>query len=386
MSETKSKYWQYVYEFEPQHTNWGDWCHSPQAYFRGNTDIPGSNYNVGFQVFKKPVYLEREPHFHREEEYLIFMGVQRPNVFDFDAEIELWIGEDPENMEKHVITKPTIVRIPKCMWHCPLDFKRVDKPIFFQSALMHGDFGSVKKRIKPDGSEYYEYAGDGVRSCVFDHSKNCNYCGKCFAHFTAGEGKDPNAKDWRDEHHWEEGHKYDYLFHEFVPEYTKWGDWCPSPQAYFRGEECMPGSHYHVGFQMFTGPLPMEDAHFHQGVDEYLVFIGADFMNVFDWDAEIELWIGEHPDKMEKLVITKPSIVRIPPTLWHCPINFKVINKPIMFQAAFLDGVWGTITRRINDDGTAEYLYRGDNVRYCRENPEKKCNYCGKCFTHTPAE
>jgi hypothetical protein len=89
------------FEFVPQETHWGDWCHSPQAYFRGDSDMPGANMNVGFQVFKAPVYLEREPHFHREEEYLVFLGAKLPDVFSsFDAEIELYMGPTLDEMEK----------------------------------------------------------------------------------------------------------------------------------------------------------------------------------------------------------------------------------------------------------------------------------------------
>jgi hypothetical protein len=185
---TENKYEKLVHEFVPQVTNWGDWCYSPQAYFRGDVDIPGANYNVGFQIFQAPVYLEREPHFHREEEFLIFLGANMPNVFDFDAEIDFYIGEDINNMEKYVLTKPTIIRIPPCMWHCPLDFKKVNKPIFFQAALMHGKFGSIKAREGKNGKEYV-YVGDGVRDCIFDAQKQCNYCGTCFKHMNEAEKK-----------------------------------------------------------------------------------------------------------------------------------------------------------------------------------------------------
>ena len=30
-----SKFGHLSYEFVPQETQWGDWCHSAQAYFRG---------------------------------------------------------------------------------------------------------------------------------------------------------------------------------------------------------------------------------------------------------------------------------------------------------------------------------------------------------------
>ena len=78
------KYDHLLYEFEPQETSWGEWCHSPQAYFRGNADIPGSNLNVGDQVVTAPVSLEREPHVHREEEYLILKFMRGLGVVAVD--------------------------------------------------------------------------------------------------------------------------------------------------------------------------------------------------------------------------------------------------------------------------------------------------------------
>lgn len=145
-----------------------DYVLKPQAYFRGKSQIPGSKFNMGFQFFIKPVYLEQQPHTHEVEEFLIFLGVY-PNIFDFDAEIEFYMGEE---MEKYTITRPTIIRIPPGVSHCPLNFKRVDKPVFFQAALMQGTFGNIMY-----GKELW-YDGPN-RKCCYDHNKKCNYCLKC---------------------------------------------------------------------------------------------------------------------------------------------------------------------------------------------------------------
>ena len=83
---------------------------------------------------------------------------------------------------------------------------------------------------------------------------------------------------------------------------------------------------------------------------------------------------------MEKIEINKPSILRIPRGMWHCPLYFD-IRKPIMFQATYLNGTWSKVLRRKKEDGTYEYYYEGDNLRKCRLEPEKWCNICGKCFT-----
>ncbi|NLP36206.1 MAG: hypothetical protein GX357_00945 [Firmicutes bacterium] len=168
------KYEKLFYEFQPEYNEAAaegvgtDFVYSPQAYFRGASQIPGAEYNVGFQIFVKPFFLDRIPHIHHVDEYLIFLGGTFPNLFDFDAEISLTIGEE---MEEYIITKPTIVRIPAGVQHCPLNFKRVDKPVFFQAALMQGMFGGIYQ-----GKELW-YNGPG--QCIYDAEKKCDACRKC---------------------------------------------------------------------------------------------------------------------------------------------------------------------------------------------------------------
>ena len=140
----------------------------PQAYFRGASQIPGAKFNVGFQIFVKPFFLDRVQQRHKEDEYLIFLGGTFPNLFDFDAEISLCIGEE---MEEYIIPEPTIVRIPAGVQHCPLNFKKINKPVFFQAALMQGMFGGIY-----NGMELY-YNGPGM--CVYDKNKKCDACRAC---------------------------------------------------------------------------------------------------------------------------------------------------------------------------------------------------------------
>ena len=382
-----SKFDSLFFEFTPQETHWGDWCHSPQAYFRGDCDIPGANMTVGFQVFKAPVFLEREPHFHREEEYLVFLGAKLPDVFSsFDAHIEFFIGPSLDAMEKVVVTKPTIIRVPKCWWHSPLDFVRVGKPVLFQAVSMHGKFGAIKQRIGKDGRKEYIYIGDEARPCVLDPEKTCVYCGKCFDRDAAGSDRSKTIP----EPYWTVkdatmSDEVRALVCELPAEHTKWGDWCPTPQAYFRGETYMPGANYHVGFQIFTAANDMEQAHFHQGADEYIFFMGADPMNIFDFDCQVDFYIGDDPDHMELHKITKPTVVRLPPTVWHSPILFREMKKPVLFQAAFQAGCWGTIYRISDNQGKPLYAYAGDNVRFCKFRPGEKCTICGKCFPKIPS-
>ena len=185
-----SKYGKLVFEFPAEHNenvlvSMGEdpgFIVSPQAYFRGASQIPGSKFNAGFQIFIKPFFLDRIPHRHSVDEFLIFMGASFPNLFDFDADIELTIGKVGVNAEVFLINKPAIVRIPANIDHCPLNFSRVDKPIFFQAILMQDMFSSIYDT--DDGGEK-ELWYNGPIPCRLDTDKKCDSCRNCI------------ERDWR---------------------------------------------------------------------------------------------------------------------------------------------------------------------------------------------
>jgi hypothetical protein len=105
----------------------------PQTYFRGASALPGATATIGWQVFIAPVCWET-PHVHKYDEFLIFLGAELPDLCkSFDAEIDLWMGEE---MEKHTITSTTVVFIPKGMQHCPLNFRAIRKPVLFHALYL----------------------------------------------------------------------------------------------------------------------------------------------------------------------------------------------------------------------------------------------------------
>ena len=106
---------------------------SPQTYFRGASALPGATATIGWQVFTAPVSWET-PHVHKYDEFLIFLGAELPDLCSsFDAEIDLWMGEE---MEKHTITSTTVVFIPKGVQHAPLNFRAIKKPVLFHALYL----------------------------------------------------------------------------------------------------------------------------------------------------------------------------------------------------------------------------------------------------------
>lgn len=152
-----------------------DFVVSPQAYFRGASQIPGAEFNQSYQIFVKPFFLDRVQHRHAKDEYLVFLGASFPNVFDFDARIEFTLGKG-EEAETFTITKPTIIRIPAGVYHCPLNFKEVNKPVLFLATLFTPMFGGIYDM--PDGTTREMYY-NGPVPCKYNADKKCDSCGKC---------------------------------------------------------------------------------------------------------------------------------------------------------------------------------------------------------------
>lgn len=154
-----------------------DFIVSPQAYFRGGTQIPGANLNVGFQIIEKPFFLDRIPHYHDCEEYLVFLSASFPNVFDFDADITFSIGDPGVDAEVFRITKPCVIRIPTGITHSPLEFKRVDKPILFIPIMQRDMFKLSYKEPYVTGKVELSY--NGPQQCKLNEDKKCDCCREC---------------------------------------------------------------------------------------------------------------------------------------------------------------------------------------------------------------
>ena len=144
--------------------------------------------------------------------------------------------------------------------------------------------------------------------------------------------------------------KYADLVFTIPKEFHDWYGFA-SPRGFFRGTTMMPKARLYMDFTAVTKELVMEVPHTHHAVDEYLVFTGADFNNFFEFDAEVDVWLGEDPERLELFTITEPTIIRVPPKLYHCPVNFRRISKPIVFSAIYLDGDWSKLTAMLMQKG-----------------------------------
>jgi hypothetical protein len=97
----------------------------------GGANFPiTTNFSITMEAVHQAFSMTEKSHVHDFDEILCFVGGNPMDFRDFGAEVELSLGEE---LEKHIITTTTFVYVPKGLIHCPIRFKRVDKPIIFSA-------------------------------------------------------------------------------------------------------------------------------------------------------------------------------------------------------------------------------------------------------------
>jgi hypothetical protein len=105
-----------------------------------------------------------------------------------------------------------------------------------------------------------------------------------------------------------------------------------APQLTVFGDKNFGGANFSLGWSYLTKPFLMVDiAHSHD-YDQFFVFAGSNLENVMEFDAVVEFYLGG-----EKQIIDTTSVIFVPKGLLHCPLNVKIVNKPIMYMDIVLN-------------------------------------------------
>jgi hypothetical protein len=78
-------------------------------------------------VWPKPgeIVMEAKPHAHDFDEIVTVFGTNPDDPRDLCGEVEFWLDG-----AKHILTRSSIVYVPKGLKHCPMIFRNVTRPIF----------------------------------------------------------------------------------------------------------------------------------------------------------------------------------------------------------------------------------------------------------------
>jgi len=116
------------------------------VYIGIGQEVPVAGWDEPLTQVLRPIYkaykMIPEGHRHNVAEILYFIGGDPMNFKEFGAEVEFAMGEG-DDAETHIIASTTWVYVPANVMHCPLEFKRVDKPIMFGHIMFAPSYSST---------------------------------------------------------------------------------------------------------------------------------------------------------------------------------------------------------------------------------------------------
>jgi hypothetical protein len=218
----------------------------------------------------QPRIMNEIPIKHDFPQFLFFLGSDPHDIGDFGAEIEVSLGS-PE--EKYTVTSPTVLFISPGLVHCPINYKKVDKSvlhldIFFAPEYLYTEVSRKSREVNNGPPQYNHHL---VKAPVQ----------------TAHQGPPISTMS--------------FLFSEY-------------------------GVNASCILVPVLQPRLMEEQPHKHDFHQFLCFTGSNPLNIGDFDAEIDVWLGEEG---EKHTITSPTILHYPPGLVHNPLNYKKVGKPV---------------------------------------------------------
>jgi hypothetical protein len=110
-----------------------------------------------------------------------------------------------------------------------------------------------------------------------------------------------------------------------------------SKYAKYFSEESRPGKmpaygtdqNFYFDFQFIKSATSMHDPHTHPHV-EILGFFSSDPSSPDDLGAEVVMTMGE---ELERVVMTRPTVLFLPPDTIHSPLIFQNVVRPVIFIA-----------------------------------------------------
>ena len=98
------------------------------------------NFSIDCIHVDSPRLMIDKRHQHEFAQYLCFFSSTPGDARDFDAEVEICLGEEEE---KHLITSPTVAYIEAGLFHGPVNFVRIGKPVLFIDIAMSGRYSRL---------------------------------------------------------------------------------------------------------------------------------------------------------------------------------------------------------------------------------------------------
>ena len=174
------------------------------------------------------------------------------------------------------------------------------------------------------------------------------------------------------------------LFHTFERSDQKknWAGWTSPRMHFYNNDSILPDVPFGEEFLIALRPETMDIPHIHDGAINLFLFVPADLTRMFDDEFEVDICLGDTANHMEIYHITKPSVVAVPPGVFHCPIYYKKLPSGVNTLLHYKGTTVGRVYPRTKPDGEEEWIYTKSLVLpQCKRDPSKKCSICGLCYT-----
>jgi hypothetical protein len=252
----------------------------------------GNAVSCEWSCITKPFTMDQEPEVDYErDQFLLFGGANLEDGKEFSAEIELPIGP---RLEKQTITSPTCVYLPKGMKHGPVKFKSVGKPIVCLSSYLSPEYSvswtpdSVSKCVAEIGDPPFEFSinNDGPPDVSAIHPPDIP-----FRYLRQPMGKGLN--------------------------YFMWSSGLGFPAK-------VSWSYGTVWYRDF---FYLEPVHAHRHSHQISMYLGGNPLDIEDFDAEIDIWMGK---EREKHTINTCAVDHYVPGIPHLGDEIRRVGKPFI--------------------------------------------------------
>ncbi len=229
-----------------------------------------------------------EAHSHAFDEVMAFVGSNRDDPHDLGGEINIWL-----NNEKKSLTRSCLIFLPAGTVHGPLQFKRIDRPVFSGTIALTGKYSRMTEdQASIPQSPYAIITETKARFTVAASGGN------------TPPPPPPNPK-------------------------------LKSSRILHLEDDMAKGSFYVDFVWIYEGdggaPAP---EHNHERV-ELIAMVGSDPQHPHDLGGAMSIVLGD-----EDHVLTKSNFVCIPKGLKHCPWKFIGIKKPTLVFTAGPSGMY----------------------------------------------
>ena len=268
----------------------------------------GNAINLEWSCITKSLVMDDEPEIDNErDQFLLFYSGDIENPKEFGAEIEFSIGEKGK---KQTITEPTYVYIPKGTRHGLVNFKTIRKPVCLLSYYLAPEYST--SWVPPDESKYLADLTK-PRKSIFDLREDV----------WKERGQKPSAEK------------------AMQPPIGS-GQGAPSAlsgpsilwsEIFGWPAKVSPGYSY-CRKALHRPDSYLEPIHAHKQSHQVVMYLGANPLDIEDFDAELDIWLGkEH----EKHTIDTCAVDHMVPGIVHMGDEVTRTGKPF-FQFMFLIG------------------------------------------------